>query len=613
MEEKKQKTEVHGVMNRMRQQTHIVLWLLVFAFVGTIIFDWGMDLVGMKSPVQKGVLGKVNGQEITYQAFFQQMQNEYVRYQQQNGSAPEEPYMRQVREQLWNNAVNEILVNEVVNKYDLTATDQEIIQEIRYNPIQELRNAPDFQLPEGGFDQAKYEAFLASDQTGTVVFLENQARANIPYRKLQQLVVSAVRVTDAEVRQRFIINESKMDVDFIIAGSDRFADAEITITDNEIADYYKDHKNEFFVSETRELRYVLFDTTPTKEDSAALESDVAEALQRAKAGEDFTALAQEYTDSDGFFGTVGKGFVSDEYEEALFNKRNKKGDVIGPVITDVGKSIFKIERIVKRRSEIDSVEAKHIMFQYEPSENTLDVAESKASYFSQTAVESGLDNAAEQDDLEIYEMMPINRTGFIPGFGSNEEIFSFAFQSEFDEDKKPISQAIETPSGFAVFELVKINESHTKDRAEVRDEIFDILRQEKQIDLAFDLMKSVKEDIDAGTSFEDAAEKYNLEIKNAEAFSFYEYVSEIGRDIKFAATAIGLEKGEISRAVKGSLGSYILRTTEKNDFDEEKYKQQIPQIANQMLMEKRRLAYNDWLAALRKKADIEDFRDQFFR
>ncbi|MFC1561610.1 SurA N-terminal domain-containing protein, partial [candidate division KSB1 bacterium] len=541
-------------------------------------------------------------------------QNQWERYSETFGQPPEEQYMRNYREQLWNQMVNDILVNEFIEDMGITATDQEIIQEIRYNPDPAIYNHPDFQIPDGGgFDQAKYEYFLATDQSGLVQIFEQQARSRIPAAKVNNLVVSTMRVSEEELRQRFIEEEIRMTAEYIIVRPDHFEDTDITISDREITYYYREHESDFFVAETRQLRYVNFDTTPTPEDTALVERDVQEAIERAEAGEDFAELAQEYTETDGSFGTVAKGAISVEYEEALFDENNETDNIIGPVYTDIGVSVFKINRIVKGASDIDSVDAQHILFNYEPSVNTLDNADSKAGYFSSTAEDIGFDEAAEEEGLIIYETPPINRSGFIPGFGAISEIYSFTFNNEIDDGNRPISSSIETPGGFSVFELSRINEQRTKSVDEVRDEISEIIRGEKQLDLAYGLLESVKDDIDGGLPLGEAVEQYNLSLETAESFRFNDYIPTIGRDIKFAAASLGLDSGEISNPFIGNIGAYIIKMIEKDPFNEEVFEQRKAQIKSELISQKRQMAYSDWIMQLRENADIEDSRNQFFR
>ena len=51
-----------GLMTKMRDNMHYVLIILVLAFVGTIVFDWGMNYLGSKGiGGPTGVIGKING------------------------------------------------------------------------------------------------------------------------------------------------------------------------------------------------------------------------------------------------------------------------------------------------------------------------------------------------------------------------------------------------------------------------------------------------------------------------------------------------------------------------------------------------------------------------
>ena len=51
-----------AVMSSLRDKTHIVLYVLLAAFLALIVFEWGMDFSGFSG--KKGnVAGKVNGKD----------------------------------------------------------------------------------------------------------------------------------------------------------------------------------------------------------------------------------------------------------------------------------------------------------------------------------------------------------------------------------------------------------------------------------------------------------------------------------------------------------------------------------------------------------------------
>ncbi len=70
-----------------------------------------------------------------------------------------------------------------------------------------------------------------------------------------------------------------------------------------------------------------------------------EILARAKSGEDFGALAKQYSkcpskSKGGDLGTFGRGQMVKKFEDAAFN--GKKGEIVGPVKTEFGYHLIKI-------------------------------------------------------------------------------------------------------------------------------------------------------------------------------------------------------------------------------------------------------------------------------
>ncbi|MFC1553520.1 SurA N-terminal domain-containing protein [candidate division KSB1 bacterium] len=610
--------EFSGIMNKMREKMHYILYILVVCFVGLIVVEWGMDITGIRSPSDQGIVGKVNGTEISQQDFFQMQQQQWAAIRDQTGSAPDESYMRLIRDQIFNSMVNEILIREAVSKLDLQASDKEIFQEVRYRPIPDILNSPDFRKEDGTFDEAKYESLLSQMiQTNdpSLLYLEENARYQIPRTKLIQLVSNSVFVTEEEVKRAYVENELKASADYILAEPSRFSDVQIDITEDEISDYYKENKDMFFENETRQLKYVLFDTNPTAADSQSVLTRIQDALQRAKDGEDFSGLAQEYTDSDGDLGTFAKGAMTADFENAVFAPGVKQNDIIGPIETSFGNHIVKIERVVKTRNgEIDSIQARQILLSFEASANTIETSENKAKYFARIAEDQGYESTAQQEGLTVLGTMPFIRYGFIPGFGSNADIDYFAFTSEFSGNNSPISPVIETPLGFAVFQLSAVNEEHTKPVTDptVRSTIEMALIEQKQMELAESMMSRISEEIKGGVSFEDAAEKDNLEIKTVESFGVNDYLTDVGYDVNFTSAAFSLDASNISDPVKGDKGVYLIKLTQKDQFDVEKYTEKRSETAMMIIQQKKNVAWSMWIQNLRDNADIEDFRDQMY-
>jgi hypothetical protein len=55
------------MMTKLREMTFVMLWILVIAFVGLMVLQWGADITGTKG--RSNVVGKVEGQKITIDEF----------------------------------------------------------------------------------------------------------------------------------------------------------------------------------------------------------------------------------------------------------------------------------------------------------------------------------------------------------------------------------------------------------------------------------------------------------------------------------------------------------------------------------------------------------------
>src|SRR2546426_5276005 len=125
-----------GLMNKMRDKTHIILIVLVLAFLATIVFDWGMGVLGLKS-TEVTQLGYVNGEPISSAEFENQVQFAVEQQKQQTGEDPDESLIQMMRDQVWDQLVTQHLAKQQIEKLGIKETDQEILNWV-YNSPQTL-------------------------------------------------------------------------------------------------------------------------------------------------------------------------------------------------------------------------------------------------------------------------------------------------------------------------------------------------------------------------------------------------------------------------------------------------------------------------------------------
>ena len=57
------------MMTLLREKTGLVLWVVIFAFIGLIVVEWGADYSGPSQSDAGTIIGVVNGEEIGLQDF----------------------------------------------------------------------------------------------------------------------------------------------------------------------------------------------------------------------------------------------------------------------------------------------------------------------------------------------------------------------------------------------------------------------------------------------------------------------------------------------------------------------------------------------------------------
>jgi parvulin-like peptidyl-prolyl isomerase len=360
-------------MTRMRESMPVILFGLLIAFLITIIFEWGMDYLGMRSGGQNAIIGSVDGKDITLQEFSQLVETVSSNQKQQSNVEPDENQMKQTREQVWQQLVTQRLVDDQIKKLGLSVTDQEIIEWVRgENPPEDLKR--NFIDSTGTFRRDVYDQFLRDpnqfvrDPNGVdnaygtkwLADFEKNLRQRKLQEKLQSLVTASVRVGELEVRKRFEDQNVKYDASFALFDPNVFVkDEEVVVSDSDVKAFYDENLESYKFEASRKLTYVTFSENPSSADSASKMQDIQDALQKAKAGADFIQLVDTYSDKADSGAWFKHGELSQNIESIVFSA--KVGDVVGPMNEFDGYHIIKL--LDERKGDKEFVRASHILFQ----------------------------------------------------------------------------------------------------------------------------------------------------------------------------------------------------------------------------------------------------------
>ncbi len=196
-----------GIMNKMRDKMPYIIVFLIIAFVGLIVFEWGMNYLGMRGG-DMVIFGSVNGEEITYQEYEQALQQQLEMMRQQNGGKDvDDATLEQIKEQVWNQLVQQKLTKQEIDRLGITVSDNEILDFI-YNRPDQLPEAirRNFIDSTGVFNMEFYQQALGMKTKEATQFwnqVEIYMREVLLSDKLQNYITASVIVPEEDVIQKY--------------------------------------------------------------------------------------------------------------------------------------------------------------------------------------------------------------------------------------------------------------------------------------------------------------------------------------------------------------------------------------------------------------------------
>ncbi|NUM80417.1 peptidylprolyl isomerase [bacterium] len=607
------------MMTKIREKTHILLWILVFCFIALIVIEWGANYSDI-ARTKRGIIGKVNGEDVRYADFQTVYYNQIQQMQQQKNESLSESEMEQVSDQIWGQITEEMLLRDFIKDNAIAVGDSEVVFHLRNNPPDFLRQSPSFQT-DGQFDQNKYLQALNNPAFAKEwASIENILRVQLPLVKLQGLISSSVRVSESELRQEYTRRNLKLSGKIIYFSPADFPIESITVGDDEIKSYYDAHIDDYKEQEKTKLVYVTFGDAPTKDDSAEVFARIEDVRKQALEGKDFAELAKVYSSEPGAANTGGslgwftRGRMVQEFEDACF--KAKTGEIVGPVETQFGYHIIKIEETKfknnsKDKSQ-DSVKASHVLIRMEPSQTTVETARENANAFYDVAKEAGFDVALEKFAGK-FELKPDttvdivnNDVGMIAGFPDRlRSVVRFVFSNDVGTATRPFK----TNLGFTIFKSISRTQKGIQPLESVREKVKNAVIEEKRKDLAFKKAQDYR--AKARSIDEVRLVDTSITIRDLSNFTLSSSIPGVGRDTKINGVLFQLPVGTFADAIKGNRGAYLVQIQQRDEFKESVYQEARRNLKTQLLNTKQQRAYRDWLETTKKVMEIEDFRADF--
>lgn len=354
-----------GIMTFLRNRAGLlVVWAIGIALVAFLLGEIIPQLLGNMNANQNQI-GKINDEEIEYLTFNQEVEAGIDNMRQQMGGTTNDQMSTYVVENVWNQYISKALLEEEVDRIGLSVGSSELNDMVSgQNPSPQIVQS--FTNPQTGeFDRNQLSVFLTNIRNEPANSAQKQQWENFLQviksdrlqQKYNQLVQNSVYVTSLEAKEDHIQRNKIANFSYVLLDYASIPDEEVTITDADYKSYYDAHKKEFYnPSESRSIRYVVFDAEPTTADSLAVKEKASELAQGLATAENDSLYASINSETKYPVTYYSKGDLSPALDSALFNASG--GTVVGPFLSN---GTYEMAKVLESKIGPDSVTASHIL------------------------------------------------------------------------------------------------------------------------------------------------------------------------------------------------------------------------------------------------------------
>jgi peptidyl-prolyl cis-trans isomerase D len=496
---------------------------------------------GVSSPfISSGYAAKVAGVEISLTQLEQEYRRQLSQYAEQFGELPES-FRRPLRERVLDGLIRNTLVDVHVAEEGFRVSDEIVTTTIQ--------RTPDFQV-DGVFSKDLYYELLANNGLAPSDYESRQRRA-MRQNQLQRSIAATAFVTPAEYRRylnllreqrratlakfdpasisdEIEISEEQIvtfyddrpgefttpeaaDVEYIEIRRDLLGQ-QVEISEEGLLEYYEESKNRYLQDEQRRARHILIEFG---DDEDAAEEQAKALTARIRAGEPFEDLARQHSKDGGTsvqggdLGLIMQSQMPGELGDAIFSMF--EGDIEGPVKTDFGFHVVRLDEILERgpmpladvRYELENeLRDREVDDLYREVERKLSDALFDATELAQMA---------EAVELEVKSVERFARVGGEP-FGTNQAAIDAIFDERILHNGE-ISEIVELDANrSAIFKVANYYEAKRQPIEDVRELIVGALRTQEARNIVVGKVDQLLAMLADGAAFEESAIPLGAEV-----------------------------------------------------------------------------------------------------
>ena len=553
-----------AILGQIRKRSFfliLVIGMALFAFVISGVFTSNGGF-GSNKPI-----GEINGEEIDFEMFNSMVEQAQVVYGLNTIKAVNLAWEQGLQNQILTQELEKLGIDAGKNQLEQIISQD---QSIALNPI--------FQNEIGLFDFNLFSNYIIQlKSTNPSLYnswrLQEENFITVAKQKIYfDLIRSSILQTNIESKIQYHLENDKVNLQYLRIPYENIPDSLFKIKDSEILSYIKRNKDQYEISESKEIEYIYIEDTASDLDINNIISNLEQLrdgfnqLNRVTNNVDYvegfkdTKEISEFIDiySDISWDSiyVTREDINSDYDDILFGLNI--GQVFGPYKDE---NFYKISRMVgkKREGNLNKVLLANVAKEIIPSNESSNNNYRKAS---QAEFDANNDLPLNQSNVDIainnFESFEEFDEG-IPGINNSRQIIKWLYDKG---SKVGDVRRFDLADGYIVAKIIQFNKKRLTNIDNVRGEISEIILNDKKFSY---LKNKYKSTID----IESIAIENNIEVENASAVTQSDPILVgAGPEPYIIGSSFSLMEDETSELLKGNNGIYIVRLKSKQTAEE---------------------------------------------
>ncbi|HEU4345654.1 MAG TPA: SurA N-terminal domain-containing protein [Candidatus Binatia bacterium] len=622
---------------RKRKRSWIITILLGLIIIVFIAFYGGSKY---QDPGVQDI-AQVNDEVISQQEFALHYQRALERYRElfKGSLTPEMLKGLNLKGALLEELIRKSLALQEARRLGLAAGDEELVQHIA--------QTPEFQV-NGRFNKERYLQLLRLNRMSPAQF-EQEQREQLTLRRLYSVILDSVRVNETEVRDRYRLEQEKINLQFVRLPLGQFAaEAKVTeedvqkfyernkdtlkeplkvrveylsypfepvassiqVDEKEIQDYYQANREaKYHKPKQAKLRYIHVRLAPgadaKQQQEARARAD--RILKEARTGKDFAQLAKKDSDDPssaqgGDIGWMAQGQLPPPLDKVVFSLA--KGQITDVIENAGGFQIVKVEDLKEAHTESLKEATPDITRALK-----IEKAKAEAAKTADRGREKAL-TGAEFGKLAEESGAPVNVTGWfssgelLPEIGQNQEFYKSAFALS----PKEVSPVIAGNKAYYLLRIKERKEATVPPLDAIRSDVERRVRESKARELLSQKANALLDQLKKEKDLARVAGQHGVKLEETGWFlRNAPELPKIGQipELKAGGLTLSAQKPFPERIVIQKDAALIFAFKDRQEADMKKFENEKDALVKQTLAESRQQVLEKFMDHLKAKAAIQ--------